>query len=456
MVDGTPERVCVIGAGYTGIALARAVKEAGLAYDHFEATGAVGGNWSHGVYDSTHLISSKKSTQYPEYPMPAHYPTFPSAAQMLAYLNDYVDHFGLRERIEFTTAVVDVRPLDRTGMAGWRVTLASGEQREYAAVAVANGHYWERNIPSYPGVFTGRQTHSKDYKRPADFGDGGRVLVVGAGNSAGDLAVEAAATFGGADLSMRSGYWFIPKTIFGIPASEWDRVWLPMPVQRLGFKILLRLSYGRYERYGLDHPNHRLFTKDVTVNSSLPYALLHGKVRPRKEIARFDGDTVHFVDGTRGEYDTIVWATGYRTRFPFLDEAMFTWENGQPLLVEHTLVPRYANLYIWGLVAPRSGAGKIISVGAAFLVEAMRAQRLFPIPLSDLVARRVRARSSILAGSAEILGRIKLLRRAIRIHARRARLLGGGLATWSVRREPPPASPNGQVKVVDKIEELSA
>lgn len=458
MSDGTTRRFCVIGAGYVGNGLVRALKQAGIPYDQFEATDAIGGNWSHGVYDSTHLISSRKSTQYVEYPMPAHYPTFPSRAQMLAYLNDYVDHFGLREHIEFGTEVIAVRPLDRSGMAGWRVTLSSGEQRDYAGVAVANGHYWERNIPRYPGMFTGGQVHSKDYKRPADFGPGGRVLVVGGGNSASDLAVEAAATFGTADMSMRSGYWFIPKTIFGIPASEWDRVWLPMPVQRLGFKILLRLSYGRYERYGLPEPNHALFTKDVTVNSSLPYALLHGKVRPRKEIRRFDGATVHFVDGTSGEYDTIVWATGYRTRFPFLDESMFAWENGQPLLVEHVLAPRYANVYVFGLVAPRSGAGKIISRGADFLAEAAAAQRLFPIPLSDLLARRFRARSSILAGSAEILGRIRLLRRALRGHARRARLLGGGLATWTARRDlpPPPAtSPNGHLDA-EKIKELTA
>lgn len=460
MSDSAPERYCIIGAGYVGNGLARAFNQAGIAYDQFEATDAIGGNWSHGVYDSTHLISSKMSTQYVEYPMPAHYPTFPSAAQMLAYLNDYVDHFGLRENIEFSTEVVDVRPLDRTGMAGWRVTLSTGEVRDYAGVAVANGHYWERNLPTYPGTFTGRQLHSKDYRRPEDFGDGDRVLVVGGGNSASDLAVEAAATFGTADMSMRSGYWFIPKTIFGIPSSEWDRVWVPMPLMRAATKVLLRLSYGKYERYGLERPNHKLFTKDVTVNSSLMYALLHGKVRPRKEIARFDGHTVHFIDGTSGEYDTIVWATGFRTRFPFLDESMFVWENGQPLLVEHVLVPRYANLCVFGLVAPRSGAGRIISAGSDFLAEAAVAQRLFPIPLSDLLARRVKARSSILAGSAEILGRIKLLRRVLRSYTRRARLLGGGLATWSVRRDLSAApaaittSPNGHAPA-QKIEELT-
>ena len=443
--DSMPERFCIIGAGYTGLGAARAFTQAGIPYDHFEVTDRLGGNWSHGVYDSTQLISAKGSTQYPEYPMPASYPVFPSRAQMLAYLQDYAEHFKLA--IEYGREVASVRPLDRDGMAGWRVRLADGEVRDYAGVVVANGHYWERNIPTYPGEFAGRRLHSKDYKRPADFGDGGRVLVVGAGNSASDLAVEAAATFGQADISMRRGYWFIPKTIFGIPSSEWDRVWMPLWLQRAGFKVLLRLSYGSYRRYGLERPDHQLFTKDVTVNSSLMYALLHGKVRPRKEIARFDGHTVHFVDGTSGEYDTIAWATGFNTRFPFLDESMFVWENGQPLLVEHVLVPRYANIYIWGLVAPRSGAGRIISAGADMLAEMAAMQRLFSIPLADLAARHVPARSSMLAGSAEILGRIRVMRRVLRWYARRARVLGAGLATRGARRQlaqsQPTASTNG-------------
>jgi hypothetical protein len=419
-IEDRSSRVCVIGAGYTGNGLAYALKQARIPYDQLEATGRIGGNWSHGVYDSTHLISSKKSTQYAELSMPDDYPAFPSAAQMLAYLEDHVDRFGLRDNLELNTEVMRVWPVDSNGMAGWYVQLGSGEVRRYRAVAVANGHYWERNVPIYPGEFTGRQLHSKDYKRPEDFGAGPNVLVVGAGNSASDIAVEAAASFGSADLSMRRGYWFIPKSIFGIPSSEWDRVWWPMPIQRFGFRQLLRLSYGDYRRYGLQKPDHKLFTKDVTVNTSLMYALQHGKVRPKPEIERFDGEVVHFKDGSSEKYGAIVWATGFHTRFPMLDESMFVWEAGQPLLVEHSLVPRHANLYVWGLVAPRSGAGRIISNGAGFLAEAIEAQQDFDEPLSDVLGRWVAARSSILAGSAEILGRIRLARLALRMLRSRA------------------------------------
>ncbi|POM26074.1 putative oxidoreductase CzcO [Actinomadura rubteroloni] len=423
----TRHRYCIIGAGYVGNGVAKAFTDAGIDYDQLEATDHIGGNWAHGVYDSAHLISSRRSTQYADHPMPGHYPDFPSAAQMLAYLNDYVDRFGLRERIVLNAEVVSCAPLDPRGLTGWRVETADGEVRHYRGVVVCNGHYWKKNIPSYPGTFTGHQIHSKDYKRPADFGPGPRVLVVGPGNSGSDMAVEAAATFGHADVSMRRGYWFLPKTVFGIPSSELDRINVPIPVQRVAMKAALLMSQGLYRQYGLPHPDHKLFSKDVTVSTALLYALRHGKVTPRPEISGFDGSTVRFADGSRSDYDTIVWATGFHTAFPFLDDSTFVWEDGQPLLIEHVLVPGLANLYVFGLVAPRSGAGRMITRGSRLLAEAVRAQEPLGRPLSDFLGQRGRADGSILAGNAELLAGIRRLRRRLgRVSARTRRPGGAG------------------------------
>lgn len=396
-------RYCIIGAGYTGLAVAKAYADLGLDYDHIEATAAIGGNWSHGVYDSTYLISSKDITGYPDYPMPPDYPDFPSAAQMRDYLCSYAEEFGLDHRIRFETLVTDVAPLDVSGLAGWRVEFDDGTAQEYTGVVIANGHYWDVNIPSYPGEFTGKQIHSKNYKRPADL-DGPRVLVVGAGNSGCDLAVEAATTYGTSDISLRRGYWFVPKYVLGIPSGRFDIGSVPIPklVQEAIFRAIIAVGMGSYGSFGLEKPQHRIVDQDVVVNQQLPYFLKHGRIAVRPEIARFDGRTVSFVDGSSGEYDTIVWATGFKTTFPFLRDGLLEWEKGQPRLVAHTFAPGLANLYIAGLVAPRSGAGMLLMNSSRLLAEAALLQQHLRVPVGDLYARISKPSAQILAGGPEL------------------------------------------------------
>ncbi|KAA8884233.1 SidA/IucD/PvdA family monooxygenase [Nocardia colli] len=396
-------RYCIIGAGYTGLAVAKAYADLGLDYDHVEATDAIGGNWSHGVYDSTYLISSKDVTGYPDYPMPEEYPDFPSAAQMCDYLRSFAAEFGLDHRIEFGALVTDVAPLDDSGLAGWRVGFANGEVREYTGVVVANGHYWDLNVPSYPGEFTGRQIHSKDYKRPADL-SGPRVLVVGAGNSGCDLAVEAALSFGNSEISLRRSYWFIPKYVLGVPSAKFDVGSVPVPklVQEAIFRSIVALGMGSYRSFGLNKPTHRIFDQDLVVNQQLPYFLKHGRIAVRPEITRFDGRAVHFVDGSSGEYDTVVWATGFRTTFPFLRDGLLEWEKRQPRLIAHTFAPGLANLCFAGLVAPRSGAGMLLMNSSRLLAEAALLQQRMPTPVGDLYARITEPSSEILAGGPEL------------------------------------------------------
>lgn len=409
-------RYCIIGAGYTGLAVAKAYTDLGLDYDHVEATAAIGGNWAHGVYDSTHLISAKAVTECPDFPMPADYPDFPSAAQMRDYLCAYAVNFGLDRRIEFDTAVVAVDPVDGSGPERWRIEFSDGTVREYAGVVVANGHYWDTNVPQYPGEFTGKQVHSKDYKRPADF-DGTRVLVVGAGNSGCDLAVEAATTFGTSDLSLRRSYWFVPKYLLGIPTSAFDFGSVPWPkfLQEAVFRSIVFLGMGPFGNFGLSRPEHGVFDQDLVVNQQLPYFLKHGRVRLRPEIERFDGRTVHFTDGTVGEYDTIVWATGFKTTFPFLPDGLLEWQNGQPELVAHTFAPGLAGLYFAGLVAPRSGAGALLTNSSRLLAEAALLQQRLAVPLADLYAPFSKPSSEILAGGPEL--RWEILRGRLLVRA---------------------------------------
>lgn len=416
-------RHAIIGAGYAGLGVAKAFTDAGIPYDHLEATDHVGGNWAHGVYDSTHIISSRDSTQYEEFPMPREYPDFPSKQQVNDYLNAYADHFGLRERIEFGAKVVRCEPLDGTGMGGWRVELASGEVRHYQGVVVANGHHWKTFVPDYPGEFTGHELHSKEYMRPEDFA-GERVLVVGAGNSACDVAVEAVHEFGHCDISMRRGNWFFPKTMFGIPTAEWDKPWLPTWLQRAVVGAYIKARFGSWERYGLPEPDYKPFEKHPIVNEQGLYFLRHGRLVRRPGIERLDGTRVHFVDGTSAEYDTIVWATGFEIAFPFLDESLFEWEGPVPVRTAGVLAPRMAGLYVFGLLQPRGGAGPLISRGSALLAEMVRVQDRLDFPLSVAFAKLRKPDARMLIGVSETMRLIKAGYFGLKLIERRAGMTG--------------------------------
>jgi Flavin-binding monooxygenase-like len=377
------DRHLLVGAGFSGLGVAAAFQRHGVPFDIVEADESLGGNWYHGVYETVHIISSRKTTEYADFPMPADWPDFPSAAQMLEYLKSYAEHWKLDEKIELRTRVERVAPL-----AGdlWEVELAGGERRVYGGVVVANGHHWDKRWPKYPGTFAGELIHSKDYKHPTQLRDK-RVLVIGAGNSACDIAVEAARFARSAQISMRRGHWFLPKTMLGVPSVELMKSWMPLSLQRATLKALLRVVVGPYERYGLQHPDHRLFETHPTVNSELLHALRHGNVTPHPDVARWDGDQVEFVDGVREPFDLVVCATGYDVSFPFVAEGVVRWKDGMPQLIGGLLPPDHKNIYFFGVGQPRYGAGPLISAGAETLCTMVDTQRRLRHPLGAVLAR---------------------------------------------------------------------
>jgi hypothetical protein len=380
-IDRT-NRSCVIGAGFSGLAVAAALRRQSLAYDQLEATGELGGNWSHGVYQSTHIISSRKTTEYSDYPMPAHYPDFPSAAQMLQYLKDYAAHFNLTDNIEFNTRVqrVSAAPGEL-----WRMTLKNGETRIYGHVIICNGHHWDQRRPQYPGQFSGQEIHSKDYKCGEIF-QGKKILVVGGGNSGSDIAVEAARYGAESHISLRRGYWFLPKTIMGLPTVEYLRPWIPFFLLKLLLKWALRLTVGRYSRYGLEEPRHALFSRHPTINSQLLYALKHGTITPHKDIKKLSGNSVEFVDGTAIDVDMIVYATGYHVSLPFVDPEIIKWTNGFPDLLSGVISTHYKNFYVVGIGQPRYGAGPVLTEVASFVSSCIQTQGKLRRPVGELLS----------------------------------------------------------------------
>jgi flavin-binding monooxygenase-like protein len=369
--------MAVIGAGPVGLAMAKALLQHGIRYQQLEADDDLGGNWYHGVYDSAHIISSKKTTEYADFPMPAHYPDFPSAQQMLAYLRAYADAFSLRAHMQFRTKVVSCVP----GADGrWKVRLASGEQRLYKGVIVCNGHHWHKRYPQYPGRFTGEYIHSKDYKHPNQL-SGKHVLVIGGGNSACDIASEAARVGRSCTISLRRGYWFLPKTLFGMPLTEIIPSWTPVWAQRLLLKILLRIVVGKYEHYGLPQPNHRIFEAHPTLNSELLHYVKHGRIRPRPDVERFEGNRVCFVDGAADEFDMVVCATGFHLSFPFLPADLVPVQGSTALLYGGCLLADYKNLYIVGTMQPRYGFGPLVTPGADLIARLIALQEQMELPI---------------------------------------------------------------------------
>jgi len=368
----------VIGAGPCGLSHAKALKDAGIAYEQVEADDEVGGNWYHGTYRTAHIISSKKTTEFSDFPMPADYPDFPSQQQMGDYYKLYADSFDLRPQIAFDTKITAVRPrVDEL----WDVELASGEQRIYKGVLVCNGHHWDKRFPSYPGEFTGEYIHSKDFKDPKQL-EGKHVLVIGGGNSACDVVSEAARVSECADLSLRRGYWMTPKTVFGKPSIESPLMGLPLFVQRFLLRCLLRVVVGKYEDYGLPRPDHKIFEKHPTISTEIFHYLKHGRIKARPDIARLDGYTVHFTDGTSNEYDLIVAATGFYLSFPFLPVGLVPMINEQlAALYAGCVLPEYKHLYIIGTQQVRYGIGPLLTPGSRLVAKMIKIQDEMRLPI---------------------------------------------------------------------------
>jgi len=383
MVD---ERLCIIGAGAAGLCTMDVLQRHGIAFDCFEQSDRVGGHW-HTDYESLHLITSRDLSGFAGHTMPSDYPVYPSRDQMRTYLERFADETGVRAHVRFGVAVEQITPLGRAGRDGWRVATSDGEVHDYAGVIVCNGHLRDQNVPEYPGTFTGQQIHSGSYCSVADLA-GTRVLTVGAGNSGCDLAVDVANARLESTISLRRGQMFQPKAVFGRPRAEIG--WLAKLPVRLNERIARVLSdvvIGPARAYrGLQAPATRnLNEQPPVVNNLLPYWIQHGRIRVVPGIDRLDGRRVHFADGTRGEFDTILWATGFKASLPFLADDVVRWERGVPLRTAAMTLPvGVENLYLVGLAAPRGPQLPVYSAQAE-LVARMRA--LDPDRRSSLAAQ---------------------------------------------------------------------
>lgn len=348
----------VIGAGISGLTAGKMLGDYGVPYTCFETSDRIGGNWAFGnpnghssAYRSLHIDTSKHRLSFKDFPMPEDYPDFPHHTQIKAYLESYAEAFDLKSCIEFENGVVHAERLEG---GGWELETQRGEHRRFDLLVVANGHHWDPRFADFPGEFTGESIHSHHYVDPYDPLDfrGKRILIVGIGNSAADIAVELSsrALQNQVALSTRSSAWIVPKYAYGLPADKYyvTSPYLPLKWQRWFVQKMQFMTGSNPELYGLPKPNHKFFEAHPTQSVELPLRLGSGDITPKPDVSRLDGSSVHFEDGTSSDFDVIVYATGYNITFPFFDPELVSAPGNHIRLFKRMFKPGIDDLVLMG------------------------------------------------------------------------------------------------------------
>jgi len=393
---------CVIGAGSSGIAAAKALNERGIPFDCFEKSDRVGGNWVFGnrngmssAYRSLHINTSRERMEYTDFPMPKSYPDFPHHTHIAEYFDAYVDRFGFRDKITFETGVEHAA---RGEDGVWTITLDGGEQRRYDALLVANGHHWDPRWPepAFPGQFDGTQMHAHHYVENTDFRDK-NVLVVGIGNSAMDIAVESSFVARKTFLSSRRGAYILPKYLFGRPLDQIGvnplTPLLPFAFRRAILTAMYRIGVGKVQDYGLPEPDHKIGEAHPTISADFLNRIAHGELAWKPNVTEFQGDSVKFEDGSVEQIDVIVWCTGYKVTFPFFDEELIAAPENDLPLFRRVFKPGIDNLSFVGLLQPLGAIMPLAEAQGQWIAAYLRGEYHLP-PRAQMEAdmRRERER----------------------------------------------------------------
>ncbi|MET9992368.1 NAD(P)-binding domain-containing protein [Streptomyces mutabilis] len=386
-------RVCVIGAGLSGLAVGHALRERGIGFVCLEKADDVGGIWRRPEagergpgYESLHLNTAKQLTGYADFPMPESYPLYPRHSQFAAYLRSFAEWSGVREHVELRTEVTSVRQ-EADGMwtvvsrdAGGAVT-----SRRFEQVIVASGHHTDPALPDPlpegAESFAGTILHSLDYRTGADFA-GRRVVVVGLGASAVDIAADlsrhAAETF----LSVRRGLHIVPKQLYGMSvdviaeAPWWNEMSFAERIQWVEQALLV--ARGKLSDYGLPEPDHPVFSSAVTLSDEILSRIRHGAVTPRPAIDSFDGDRVVFTDGTSTAANAVVYCTGFHMTWPFLPAGCPVAADGSVELYRRVVPADRPGLYFVGLVRPVGAITRLVEAQAQWVARIIDGEASLP------------------------------------------------------------------------------
>lgn len=390
-------KYAIIGAGASGLAAAKNFRQRGIPFEVLEKTGDIGGLWNIGtpsgvVYETTHLVSSARSTGFEDFPLPDHrdgQPSYPSHDSVLAYFRAYADTFDLKGHIVFNAEVARAEP---QGDGAWRVQIAGeSEPRHYAGIVVANGHLSEPRLPDIPGDFAGIYIHSRAYKSPRQLRDK-RIVVIGGGNSACDIVSDAAHNGAEVNLCLRRGYWFVPKFFIGFPTYDivqfMEMIPFPRFIRRHLYGLAHLIHVGPNYRYGLPAPDYPIDAAHPTMSDEIPRLVSHGRTKIRPAIRTFSGNRVVFEDGSSVEADIVIAATGYQASMPFLDRAMTFDADGRPRFYENVFHQEHDNLFAAGLIQANGSIWRLADYQSQLIASYLIAKRTEPDAAAIIDAER--------------------------------------------------------------------
>ncbi|KAM4023005.1 dimethylaniline monooxygenase [N-oxide-forming] 2-like isoform 1-T4 [Anomaloglossus baeobatrachus] len=412
-------KVAVIGAGNSGLTATKCCLDEGLEPTCYERSDDIGGLWRFtpevengraSIYQSVVTNTSKEMMCYSDFPFPESFPNFLHNSKMLEYYRKYAENFGLLKYVQFKTVVRSVKKHPSYPSTGqWEVTIEKNGKQEtntFDAVMVCSGHHTEPYYPldAFPGInkFQGQYLHSREYKTSEAF-KGKRVVILGMGNSGADIAVELSRTAAQVFLSTRRGSWLMSRVFdqgypwdicFDTRFQNWLRNTLPT-----SFIIWLTEKkmneWFNHANYGLQPQDSAQF-KEPLFNDELPSRITCGYVVVKPNVTEFTETSVKFDDGTTEDnIDAVIFATGYRFSFPFLDESIIKVEDNKTKL--------FRNIFPVNLEKPTLGViGLVQPLGPIMCASEMQARwmtRVFKglctLPTPDYVMKDIEKKRKI-------------------------------------------------------------
>ncbi len=380
-------RVCVIGAGCSGITAIKNLMQVGIRdIVCYEQQSQIGGNWVYtadvghsSVCETTHIISSKKLSEYSDFPMPTEYPDYPSHRQVLAYFESYADHFGVKPYIRFNTRITQIEKIEDER---WKIHADDGTIEKYDYLLVASGHHAEPRHTILPGNYNGEYLHSHSFKNNEPF-RGKKVLVIGAGNSGCDCAVESSRVAENVWISMRRPHYGKPTDTFNKGMSFLPE-WIAGPLRKLSLKIQI----GSYKKYGLETPDFPIVKDHPTLNSELLYKIRHGNVIPKPAITDIKEKVIYFDDGSKEEIDVIIGATGYKISTPFFNPEFLDYSNADRVeLYLRIFHPDHRTLMFIGLVQPQGAVWPLSDVQSQLAANFIKGNYSLPANVDSLAVK---------------------------------------------------------------------